>query len=195
MSTAIERKQMGEALRESEARYRTLFRSAPIAIREEDFSKIKAHIDALDIDQNKDFVAYLDRHPEFVAECAELIVEVDANDESLKLHNVDDKTKFLATFTSNFSDQALRTLKDVLVAVHNGETNLEFETFVVRADGSSRDVAARWSVARGHEDTYSQILFVSIDVTERKRAEEALRKQMTPEQITEAERLVEEWRA
>ncbi len=170
-----ERKRADHALRRSEARYRTLFKSAPIAIREEDFSKVKAHIDALNIDRSKDFVAFLDRHPEFVAECAELIVEVDANEESLKLHNIGDKTKFLASFTSSFSDQALRTLKDVLVAVHNGETILEFETFVVRADGSRRDVAARWSVTPGHEDTYSQILFTSVDVTERKRAEEVLR--------------------
>ncbi len=170
-----ERKRADGAMRRNEARYRTLFKSAPIAIREEDFSKVKAHIDALNIKKSKDFVAYIDRHPEFVAECAERIVEVDANEESLKLHNIGDKTKFLATFTSNFSDQALRTLKNVLVAVHNGETNLEFETFVVRADGSRRDVAARWSVAPGHEDTYSQILFTSVDVTERKRAEEVLR--------------------
>ena len=61
------------------------------------------------------------------------------------------------------------------MAVHSGETNLNFETFIVWADGTRRDVTARWSVAAGHEDTYARILFTSIDVTERKRAEEALR--------------------
>ena len=103
-----ERKQAEEALRESGARYRTLFEGNPISTREEDFSKVKARIDALNIAKNKDFVAYLDHHPEIVAECAELIVVVDANVASLKLHRVDDKTKFMATFTRSFSDQALR---------------------------------------------------------------------------------------
>ncbi|MDK1022394.1 MAG: PAS domain S-box protein, partial [Candidatus Hydrogenedentes bacterium] len=182
-----EHKRGEEALRESETRYRALFEGTPISTREEDFSRVKAHIDALDFDKTKDFAAYLERHPEFVAECAELIVEVDANEASLKLHHIDDKSKFLATFTSDFSDPALQTLKDVLVAVHSGETNLEFETFVVRADGSRRDVTALWSVAPGHEDAYSRILFLSLDVTKRKRAEEALKKSRD-----ELERRVEE---
>ena len=175
MEEIVERKRVEETLRESRARYRDLFEGNPISIREEDFSRVKARIDALKIKRSKDFVAYLDCHPEFVAECAGLIVEIDANEASLKLHNVDDKAEFLATFTSNFSDQALRTLKDVLVALHNGETSMAFETFVARADGSRRDVTARWTVAPGHEDTYSRILFTSVDITERKRAEEALR--------------------
>lgn len=164
-----------EALRERETRYRALFEGTPISTREEDFSRVKVHIDALNFDKTKDFAAYLERHPEFIAECAGLIVEVDASEASLKLHHADDKSKFLATFTSNFSDQALQSLKHVLVTVHSGETNLEFETFVVRADGSRRDVTAFWSVVPGHEHSYSRILFLSVDVTERKRAEEVLK--------------------
>ena len=64
-----------------EARYRNLFEDNPISIREEDFSQVKAHIDALSLKKSRDFVTYLDRHPEFVAECAEperLKVQLDA---------------------------------------------------------------------------------------------------------------------
>ena len=105
-----ERWRAEHALHESEERYHALFEGTPISTREEDFSKVKARIDALNIANDKDFAAYLDRCPEFVAECAELIVDIDANKASVELHHVDDKTNFLATFTSNFSDQAQRTL-------------------------------------------------------------------------------------
>ena len=42
-----ERKQAEEALRESEARFRQLFEQAPIAITQEDWSEVKAAIDAI----------------------------------------------------------------------------------------------------------------------------------------------------
>ncbi len=170
-----ERKQAERALRESEQRYRELFDQAPVSIRTENFSKVKARIDALEIDDSNVFAGYLEQRPKFVAECAKAIEVLDVNQAALRLHNADAEAVLKANVTQNLSDAALATLKDVLLAVHRGETSLEFETFVMRSDGSRREVEALWSVAPGHEQDYSHVLVISVDITERKRAEQALR--------------------
>jgi PAS domain S-box-containing protein len=170
-----ERKHAEQKSRESETRYRNLFESAPIPIREEDFSQVKAHIDTLGIHGREEFAAYLDQHPEFIMECADLMIQVDANRAALDLHRATEKAEFLATFGNKFSERALHGLRRAIEAIHGGETRLEFEATVGRDDGSKRDVIARWSVAAGHEETYSRVLFTSMDVTERNQAGQALR--------------------
>ena len=55
-------------LRESEQRYRELFESAPIAIREENLSRVKTRLDALNIQPEQGITRYLDQHPELVSE-------------------------------------------------------------------------------------------------------------------------------
>jgi len=162
------------ALKSSEKRFRDLFESAPIAIREEDFSQVKSEIDALGIKEHKEFVAHLDEHPEFLRKCANLIVVVDANRAALRLHRLDDKAEFLRTFTQKLDDNALDRLKLVLIAIHRAETMVEFETTVVLADGPDRVVMAQWSVADGYEKSYARILFTSIDITESRQTEERL---------------------
>ena len=169
------RKHAEHALRESEQRYRELFDQAPVAIRTENFSKVKARIDALEIDDTNVFAGYLEQHPNFVAECAKAIEVLDVNQAALRLHNADAEAVLKANVTQNLSTAALATLKDVLLAVHRGETSLEFETFVTRSDGSRREIEALWSVAPGYEQDYSHVLVISVDITERKRAENALR--------------------
>jgi PAS domain S-box-containing protein len=169
-----ERKLGEDALRWSENRYRALFEGAPIPIREEDFSNVKNRIDNLNIESNEEFSVYLDENPEFVKECADLMIEVDANIAALNLHQSPNKPEFLAAFTKDFRECDLKGLQYVLVAMHRGETRLEFASTVARPDGTERNVIAHWSVAAGHEETYSRVLFISVDVTEHKRAVEAL---------------------
>ena len=182
-SEFAERQGAEAALQKSEKRYRNLFESEPIAIREEDFSRVKAEIDALGIEDHEIFAAYLDEHPEFIKKCSDLIVLVDANIAAAKLHGFDDKAEFLRAVTKNPSDEFLEILKTVLVAIYRGQTLVEFETSVTPVIGSDRVVMARWSVAAGYEKTYARILLTSIDITARRQAEENLRQAQKMEAV------------
>ena len=179
-----EERQSAEAARqESELRFRILFENAPIPIREEDLSGMKAVIDNLGIDRAENFQSYLDKHPEFIETCARQIVVVDANRASLLQHGYKSKTELLSRVVGELSESAMKIVRMTAVALHEGARGKSYETKIVRADGKERAVVATWSVVPGHEDTYARILLCSVDVTEQRKSEEALRQSQKLETV------------
>ena len=164
-------------------RFRNLFESAPIAIREEDFTQVKTEIDACGIADHQDFAAYLSENPEFIKKCSDLIVVVDANVEALRMRGFDDKAEFLASVTKTLSDVSRKILKSILVSIHRGETLVEFETTITPATGPNLIDMVRWSVAAGYKETYARILVTSVDITERRHAEERLKQAQKMEAV------------
>ena len=58
-----ERKRMEAVIRDSEARYRSLFEDSPISLWEEDFSQVKVRLDDLTASGVDDMRAYLEKQP------------------------------------------------------------------------------------------------------------------------------------
>lgn len=159
------------AQKSSEARFKSLFESAPIPIREEDLSGMKRLIDGLGIADPAAFGRYLDANPEFLAVCSQEIVVVDANQASLDQHGYTDKSKMLRRVVRKLSPDAMKIVRMTVEALHAGLPSRSYETKITRADGSKRDVAATWSVVPGYEKTYGRILLCSVDLTERLKSE------------------------
>ena len=175
LTNEISERQIAEAaLHESEARFRNLFESEPIAIREEDLSEVKAAVDAV-LGDEKAFSGFLEENPSFVRECAGKIVVVDANVAAVKLYGSGSKEDLLKNLYKNMTHEEAKIFKQILIAIHKGETLLEFETVVKTSSGADRTVMARWSVAAGYEGSYSRVLYTSIDITERRMTEERLK--------------------
>ena len=136
-----ERRQMEEALRRSETRFRSLFEDSPISLWEEDTSKIKEFVNRLESKQVCDYREYFDSHPEAVIGCASLMRIVDANRATLEIYEAETLDDFREGLSAVFTEESLRIFKEKLVSLANGETHLESEAVTQR------------SLARGCEST------------------------------------------
>jgi PAS domain S-box-containing protein len=171
-----ELKRREHEMRGGEERYAGLFENSPVGIWEEDFSGVKTYLDELPDDRTGDFEAYLDLHPEVVEECVKRVRIVDVNQAGLRLLDAPDKDAFLAGLPLVFTAEAYDRFKHELVEIRNGVTSFEHETLVRTLAGDVRNFAVRWTVAPGAEQTYARVFLTTIDITDQKRTEEALRK-------------------
>jgi diguanylate cyclase (GGDEF)-like protein/PAS domain S-box-containing protein len=168
-------KMIEEALRESEERYRLLFRSAPIALLERDASELKKYLDDLRASGVTDFRAYLALHPDEVAHCMSKIRTVDFNDSFMSLFEAEARETLGTSFFQVNTEEFYRLALDIIPLLAEGNVSQEREAILLTLRGNRRIVLAQALVVSGYEDTLSRIVISLVDITKRKEAEEALR--------------------
>ncbi|WKZ37327.1 MAG: PAS domain S-box protein [Anaerolineales bacterium] len=168
-----ERKQMVNELLKSEQRYRTLFDNTPAAIFEEDFSEVKKHLDSLKQQGVTDFRAYFNSHPEAVRECAGMIRVLDVNQTALKMYHAESREALLESMLVQSRGEQEHNHED-FIAIAEGRTSNSWEGADETLTGQPLEVNLSWSVTAGHEHDFSKAIVTSVDITERKRAEQAL---------------------
>ncbi len=169
-----ENKRAQQNLLHSEQRYRLLFENMPIAIWEEDFSSVRQHLLSLKAQGVRDFTAYFNEHPNAVLECNSMIRILDVNDTALKMYHAPDKNALIGSANENMSSGELVLLRESLIAIAYGMTSTVLEGTDETLDGEPIDIIFSWSVTPGYEQDYSRIIATTIDITERKRAEETI---------------------
>lgn len=165
------RKRMEEALQESQVRYRALFEDSSVSMWEEDFSRVKQQIEAWRASGITDFESYFKAHPEAVVQCAELVRVIDVNRATLELYQASSKENFLEGLRAIFARESYDAFRDELVAIARGETSCRTETVARTKRGEVKNLALRWAVAPGHENTFARVLVSMMDITERRRVE------------------------
>ncbi|MFQ5820141.1 MAG: PAS domain S-box protein [Candidatus Heimdallarchaeota archaeon] len=168
-------KQVEEALRASEERYRSLFEESPISLWEEDFSAIKQYIDNLRDKGVKDFRIYFEKHPEAVAQCAALAKVVDVNKMTLEMYEARNKEELLKGLNQVFGEETYNVFQAELISLTEGKTVFDSEAINQTLTGNKLHIHLRWSVAPGYEDTWKKILISILDITSHKQAEVAKR--------------------
>ncbi|MCZ7362783.1 MAG: PAS domain-containing protein, partial [Candidatus Methanoperedens sp.] len=170
-----ERKRAEEALLESEKRYRSLFEDSPNSLWEEDFSDIKKYINSLHASGVKDFRTYFSTHPEDVTNCAGMVKVIEINKATMELYKAKSKEELLSSLRTVFGEGADEAFREELTAIAEGKPKFEIEAINQTLTGEKKNIALRWSMAPEHEARWSKVLVSVIDLTESKRAEEALR--------------------
>lgn len=177
LNDITDRTQMEAALRQSEQRYQGLFERSPVSLWEEDFSAVKQAIERLKTEGVRDFETYFDEHPEAVLECLAMIKVTDVNYATLHLYQAESKADLLDNLDKIFTQSAYDLFREELLAIVAGCTVFESEGQNCTLTGETIDLHLRWSAAPGHEDTLSKVFVSIVDISERKRAEQALQNQ------------------
>jgi PAS domain S-box-containing protein len=174
VAIAIQRKQAEEALRESEIRYRGLFENSPVSLWEEDFSKVKRHIEELKQSGVKDFRAFLEGHPQELAAFVSEIKVLDVNQAALAMIRATHKKQLLGNLNRVIRFDAGQDLVDELVNIAAGRMEFSWEGTNYTLDGEKLSISLHWSTAPGYEDSLEKVLVSILNITERKRTEIAL---------------------
>ncbi len=169
-------KEAAEAVRESDHRYHVLFHSAPVAMIERDASKLKAYIEELRGRGVADLEAYLNRHPEEIRHCMQLVQTIDFNRAFMELVEADDRQTL--SFGMPWGDpQEFRELgREMVLMIDGGHIGQEREREITSLKGNRKTVLTKGLAVTGHEDTLARLVVTLIDITKRKAAEEALRR-------------------
>ncbi len=171
------RKLAERRLQESEARYRSLFEDSPISLWEEDFSQVRQYLDSLRAAGVDDLRTYFQDHPEAVSHCAALVQVVDVNQATVAMQQAADRSEMLGNLAKLLGPNAIRAFQEELIAFSAGQTHFRTEVSSQTMQGDPLETLVSVSIAPGHTETWAKVFVSIMDITARRRAEEAEREQ------------------
>jgi len=163
-------------LKKAEERYHSIFENVGVAIWEEDFTELKAAIDAKKAKGVKDFRAYLNKHPEFVEQAVGMIKILDVNNESIKMYKARNKEDLINSLQKTFVTESLSSFKEELIAIFDGKREFQAEEITRDLHGKRIDILLKITFPAANKP-FDRVLVSMMDITERKIANENIKAQ------------------
>ena len=171
-----ERKRDAEALRDSEARYRDIYDESPVGIWEDDWSDVKRMLDDLVAGGVTDLGKYFHDNPHELKKAYDLSKVVEISRATCEIYGAPNmQALILSTRADQETDDELIGFQEGMSAFMAGGMVFEYEALDSRLDGTPIVTSNRLVLPPKHNHDWSRVVYAIEDITERKRAEEALR--------------------
>lgn len=181
------RKEAEAKLRDTLARYHSLFEDSPISLWEEDWSGFVERLHQLRDAGHADFASYLSDHPEELSRCFSLLRLKDANRACVRFYGAHNRAELMANMEKLFPEES-DIIRKSLIAASRGQHHIVSEGLTRTLTGEERHVIYYFSVLPGHEDTWETVLASVMDLTAQKQVERRLTEVNAQLEKEEAER-------
>lgn len=172
----IEQAQAGVALRAGEARFRSLYDNAPVALWEQDWSAVHGALQELQESGVEDIPLFLQHNPSQLVRMAALVRIIDVNAAALAQVGAapGDKDLSALSLAQNFHVCAMPAFAQALAALLQGAHLFSCESTFLRLDGATRQNELTLLVMPGHTHNLDFVIVSTVDITERKRMNDEL---------------------
>ena len=150
------------------------FMYSPTSLWVEDFSRIKTKLDNVRALGIEDFKTFLDVHSDFINECIKDIVIIDVNQATLDLFGAPNKDTLYKNMHKVFAQEMVKTFREQLIELWNGNIHHHREAINYALDGSIRHVLLQFSVFPDYQEDWGMVQVALTDITARKKAENYL---------------------
>ncbi len=171
----IIRFQAEKAVRESEKRHREIFDSAPTPIWEDDFSAVADYLRQLRDEGITDLAAYFTERPMEVAGLLARVRVRNVNQAAVDFYRASSREELVRRLPEVYTPNSYAALAPLAPRLLEGFSVIQAEIPTRTLDGEPREILLRFAVVPGHEKKLDRVVISSVDLTERKRAERALR--------------------
>lgn len=156
-----------------EKHYAALFEQHPIALVEEDYTRVHATFEAWRAQGVTDLPGHLSAHPELIAQLAGEIEILAANQAALTLLGARSTDELSSSFARIFLPESYPVLASLLGALAGGEAGFRSELFIGTLTGDRICVLLTFSVIHAADGTVSALLSL-LEISEQKRIEAEL---------------------
>ncbi len=150
------------------------FMYSPTSLWVEDFSRIKTKLDNVRALGIEDIKTFLDVHNDFINECIKDIVIIDVNQATLDLFGAPNKDTLYKNMHKVFAQEMVKTFREQLIELWNGNIHHHREAINYALDGSIRHVLLQFSVFPDYQNDWGMVQVALTDITARKKAENYL---------------------
>jgi PAS domain-containing protein len=176
ISDVTEQKKLELAIRKSEERFKSLFHESPLPLWEEDYSEVKKFITSLKESGISDLGGHFQENPDDLRKAVGMVRVIDINQATLDLHEAESKEAFLRDIASVFTPDSYSVFREEFLTLDSGDRVFESEIRTKTRSRGDRVLIIRLSVVEGSEESWDRVIVSLMDITDRKRMEDELRK-------------------